>query len=288
MNIQIHKSHKCFNGTVYFASHQSEVAKTRMKFSYFMPSKPPVGVLIWLSGLTCTEENFITKAGSQRILEALGLCVICPDTSPRGLTLPGEHDTDDFGSGAGFYVNATTPGYSDHYRMYSYVSEELYQLVSRDISPNTPISLSGHSMGGHGALVIGLREAGKFVSLSAFAPLAHPSATPWGQKALRGYLGGNEESWKMFDATELMNNGVKRSDQIFIDVGADDPFLKSQLRIEDFVNVSKEKGQDLLFKSRPGYDHSYYYISTFIEEHLVFHTSAAHRARSATAKPKPQ
>src|SRR5690606_1612154 len=162
--------------------------------------------LIWLSGLTCTEENFITKAGVQKLLSGSDMMVICPDTSPRGLDLPGEHDNYDFGSGAGFYVNATTPGYRDHYQMESYIAQELVEIVSENFGAKQ-FAISGHSMGGHGALTLGLNNPDLFESISAFSPIVNPTQCPWGQKALKGYLGDNQDTWQKYDATELIKLG---------------------------------------------------------------------------------
>ena len=241
-----------------------------MKFSTFIPEGRVKGCLIWLSGLTCTEENFITKAGAQRKLSQNQLMVICPDTSPRGLQLPGEHDAYDFGSGAGFYVNATTPGYRDHYRMFDYVSEELYHLVQNQFGISA-FSISGHSMGGHGALVLGLHFPDKFRSVSAFSPIVNPSHCAWGQKAFRGYIGEDKEAWAKYDATELVMRGKKHSQPILVDQGTADEFLEKQLLTGNFEAACKNENQKAQIHMRPGYDHSYYFISTFIDQHIDFH-----------------
>lgn len=265
------KSHKCFEGYTRFWEHESVSTKTMMKFSTYEPPGKIQGALIWLSGLTCTDENFITKAGAQRYLAESGLVVICPDTSPRGLDLPGEHESYDFGSGAGFYVDATTEGYKDHYRMYSYIADELYSLVQSKFEVEDRISIFGHSMGGHGALVIGLREPQKFRSISAFAPIANPAKCPWGKKAFSGYLGDNPTSWLRFDATELIRAGASHPSQILIDQGRDDEFLEPQLYPENLLAAAKEQGQNVDLRYRDGYDHSYYFISSFVGEHIRFH-----------------
>lgn len=268
------KSHKTFNGLTQFWEHDSFETKTKMKFSTFTPSKPPEGALIFLSGLTCTDENFITKAGAQKYLEQARLMVICPDTSPRGLNLPQEHDAYDFGSGAGFYVDATTDGYRDHYRMYSYVVNEIWSLLQNQFKiPADKISISGHSMGGHGALVLGLRNPEKFRSISAFSPIVNPVAAPWGQKAFAGYLGEKREAWSQYDATELIKSGHKAK-EILIDQGSKDEFLEKQLLTAHFENACREGKQPLRANYRDGYDHSYYFISTFIGEHIAFHAEA--------------
>lgn len=272
MTLKLIKTHLTFGGKTQFWEHDSVQTKTKMKFSTFIPEGPVKGCVIWLSGLTCTEENFITKAGAQKYLAKAKLMAICPDTSPRGTQLPLEHESYDFGSGAGFYLNATTPGYQDHYRMDSYVTEELGHLLQEhfQISPQK-ISLMGHSMGGHGALVLGLREAEKFQSVSAFSPIVNPSQAPWGVKAFQGYLGSDQKSWEYYDATCLVRAGKKLKKKILIDQGMEDEFLTKQLLTENFIVACKEQGQELSVQFRPGYDHSYYFISTFIESHVKFH-----------------
>ena len=272
--MKVLKSHKTFGGTTQFWEHDSTETKTKMKFATFTPSKPPKGALIFLAGLTCTDENFITKAGAQRSLEAAGLMVICPDTSPRGLALPHEHEAYDFGSGAGFYVDATTEGYRDHYRMYSYVTKELYTIIQQQFSiPAHKISVCGHSMGGHGALIMALREPKKFRSVSAFAPIVNPTRAPWGEKAFTGYLGESRDAWSEYDATELIRSGRRASSKILIDQGLSDEFLEKQLLTKNFETVCREAGQASSINMREGYDHSYYFISTFIAEHIEFHAS---------------
>lgn len=269
------KKHKNFGGETRYYKHASTSTNTEMKFSCFTPRLTPKHCIIWLSGLTCTEENFITKAGAQAILADTETMIVCPDTSPRGLTLPGEHDAYDFGSGAGFYLNAQTTGYADHYRMYDYVLE-LTRLVRAHFGVQK-ISLMGHSMGGHGALVLGLREASEFISVSAFSPIVNPMACAWGQKAFTGYLGSDESQWQNYDATRLIKSGMKRADTILIDQGTGDEFLATQLLTPHLVEACKAAGQKLDVKMREGYDHSYYYISSFIREHIEFHRQAFQR-----------
>ncbi len=273
MSITEVKKAKTFDGETIFYSHESSVTKTKMNFSVFIPKCEKIeSAIIWLSGLTCNEENFITKAGAQRYLKDTNTMIICPDTSPRGLDLPGEHDSYDFGSGAGFYLNATSDDYKENYKMYDYISKELVGLLKSEFNVSE-LSLMGHSMGGHGALVIGLREKNLFKSISAFSPLVNPTACAWGQKAMSGYLKSSDEA-KAFDATELVMSGESRPDCILIDQGLDDEFLEKQLLTENFKNACEEKGQDVKINYREGYDHSYYYISTFIEEHINFHLHA--------------
>jgi S-formylglutathione hydrolase len=262
------KSFKCFEGMVKYWKHASSSTGTEMTFSTFIPSGELKGAVIWLSGLECNHENFMTKAGAQKHLSDAGLMVICPDTSPRGLNLPNEHESYDFGSGAGFYVNATTPGYRDHYRMYDYVTKEIYGLLSSQFGiKEGTISISGHSMGGHGALVIGLREPTKFARISAFSPIVNPSNVPWGEKAFSGYLGDDRESWKMYDACELVAAGHTHPKEIVIIQGTADPFLSTQLFPGRFEVVCAGK-QNLSLKLRDGYDHGYYFISSFVDNLL--------------------
>ena len=275
MNSSLLKSHKTFYGLTQFWEHDSYFTKTKMKFSTFIPSNEVKGCIVWLSGLTCTEENFISKAGAQKYLAESGLMVICPDTSPRGLNLPGEHESYDFGSGASFYVNATTPGYKDHYQMESYIASELYELIQIQfgISPHT-ISISGHSMGGHGALILGLKHEKKFRSVSAFSPIVNPVECAWGQKAFQGYFGDVNVLWAQNDATELIKNGSRHQHKILIDQGSKDEFLEKQLLTDHLVKACQSAEQSIEVHYRDDYDHSYYFVSTFIESHIQFHAKA--------------
>lgn len=271
---EILKQHKTFEGKTIFAEHDSSATKTKMKFSAYLPLEADKidSAIIWLSGLTCNEENFITKAGAQKFLEGQSTMIICPDTSPRGLNIPGEDESYDFGSGAGFYVNATTDGYRENYQMYDYIRKDLVSLLKNSFGVEK-ISIMGHSMGGHGALVLGLREQEIFTSVSAFSPIVNPMQCPWGQKAFKGYLGENQDAWKEYDACELLN-GTKLNSPIFVDQGTGDDFLEKELLTENLNKKCQEVGQELILKYRDGYDHSYYYISTFIGEHISFHLSA--------------
>jgi S-formylglutathione hydrolase len=264
------KSHKTFNGLTQFWSHDSLETKTVMKFSTFIPEGTVKGCIVWLSGLTCNEENFITKAGSQKILSELGLMVIAPDTSPRGLNLPGEHDSYDFGSGAGFYVDATEAPYESNYRMYSYVASELYELIQNEFKVQN-ISIMGHSMGGHGAMVIGLRNPDKFKAVSAFSPIVNPSVAPWGMKALSGYLGSEKSAWSHYDSVELLKAGKSHPSTILIHQGTNDEFWKTQLMTENFIEAANSTKQKHLVKFCEGFDHSYYFIASFIEEQILHH-----------------
>ncbi len=272
--IQLRKRHKTFAGYTEFWEHDSKFTKTKMKFSTFRPEAEIKGCLIWLSGLTCTDENFITKAGAQKILARENLMVICPDTSPRGLSLPNEHDSWDFGSGASFYVDATTPGYADHYQMFSYIADEIFEILSTDFQiAKHKISISGHSMGGHGALIFGLRHPERFQAVSAFSPIANPISCPWGQKALAGYLGDEVAEWTRWDATELLRSGHRHPRPLLIDQGGDDEFLKGlQLLPENLVATARACQQPLNFNLREGFDHSYYFIASFIEGQILFHS----------------
>jgi S-formylglutathione hydrolase len=248
-----------------------------MRFAVYLPPQAAlrrVPVLYWLSGLTCTEENFVTKAGAQRVAAELGLALVAPDTSPRGLGIPGERDAWDFGEGAGFYVDATRPPWSAHYRMYSYVSEELPALVASQFPVDAGRSaIFGHSMGGHGALVVALRNPDRFRSVSAFAPIASAMRSPWGDKALAGYLGDDRESWRDYDATALIESRGWSGPPIRVDQGSDDSFLASELKPDLLEAACTRAGVPLELRLREGYDHSYYFVATFIEEHLRLHAA---------------
>lgn len=265
------KSHKSFNGSTSFFEHQSSMTKTKMKFSIIEPQGEIKGAIIWLSGLTCTEENFVTKANAQKLASKLGVLIACPDTSPRGLDLPGEHDSYDFGSGAGFYVDATTKVYEENYKMYSYVNTEFYELINQTYNFDSNISIMGHSMGGHGALVIGLKNPEKYKSISAFSPITHPTESAWGQKAFTGYLGDNQSLWKSYDACELLKSGFKHKSLILVDQGTDDQFYPDQLLTNHLKEACASNNQNCSVNLREGFDHSYYFISSFIEDHINHH-----------------
>lgn len=267
---------KVFNGVVTRYRHPSDSTKTDMTFSIFLPpqaDQQPVPVLYWLSGLTCTDENFVQKAGAFRLASQLGLAIVCPDTSPRGTDLPGEHDSYDFGSGAGFYVNATQAPWNEHYRMYDYVLEELPALINEHFPVNGKRSISGHSMGGHGALVCALRNPGAFESVSAFAPIANPSQCPWGQKALGAYLGPDRDDWQQWDASSLIRQGASKL-PLLVDQGTADQFLEEQLLPSALQEACAEAEHPLELRMREGYDHSYFFVSTFIDDHLRYHSRA--------------
>ena len=275
MTIEKVSAWKCFEGSQEIHSHQSSETGTKMRFGLFLPPQAKQGkvpLLVWLSGLTCTEENFITKAGAQRVASELGLAILAPDTSPRGLGYAGEDDAYDFGSGAGFYVDATQAPWKKGYRMYSYVLEELLPLVAANFPVrDDQVGISGHSRGGHGALTIALKNPARFKSVSAFSPIVAPSQVPWGEKALTGYLGSDRKTWAEYDATALLASRGWKGPKILIDQGLADNFLKEQLRPELFQAACEKAGVPLELNLREGYDHSYYFISTFIENHLRYH-----------------
>jgi S-formylglutathione hydrolase len=247
-----------------------------MQFAVYMPpaaEQGPVPAVYWLSGLTCTEDNFSVKAGAQRYAAELGLALVIPDTSPRGVALPGEDDFINVGTGAGFYVNATEQPWARHYRMYDYIVDELVTAVNANlpIDPSRK-SISGHSMGGHGALTIGLRNPRNYRSISAFAPICSTSVSAWGKQALTAYLGADEATWGDYDATSLLRGGAT-AHELLVDQGMADPFLE-QLRPDLLKAACAESGQKLTLRERDGYDHGYYFVSTFIREHLAFHAEA--------------
>jgi S-formylglutathione hydrolase len=267
---------RCFDGRQITYEHRSTVCDCSMRFAAFLPPAAAHGsvpALYWLSGLTCTEENFSIKAGAQRYAAELGIALIIPDTSPRGVDIPGQDEAIDVGTGAGFYVNATQTPWSAHYRMYDYICEELVSTVNAHL-PVDPErkSISGHSMGGHGALVIGLRNPDRYRSISAFAPIASASRSQWGQHALRAYLGDDPAAWRTYDAAAIVRARPSRH-ELLVDQGGGDPFL-DQLRPNDLQEACREAGQPLTFRERPGYDHGYYFVATFIAEHLRFHAQA--------------
>jgi S-formylglutathione hydrolase len=268
--------HRCFGGVQGYYAHASKEIGLEMKFSVYQPPQAQAGrvpVLVYLAGLTCTEETFMVKAGAQRVAAELGLMLVAPDTSPRGANIPGEADAWDFGLGAGFYVDAARDPWSRHYRMYSYVTRELPALVGRQFPADSARQgIFGHSMGGHGALVCALRNPGQYASVSAFAPIAAPARSPWGRKAFAGYLGDDEATWREYDASEL----VKRAPfpgSILVDQGLSDKFLSDQLHPGIFEATCREAGQVLTLRRQQGYDHGYFFISTFMEDHLRHHAA---------------
>jgi S-formylglutathione hydrolase len=273
----------CFGGKIGFYRHRSKVNNCDMQFSVFMPPQAANGkvpVVTFLSGLTCTEENFMVKSGAQRYAAELGIMLVSPDTSPRGDDVPDDPDGDyDFGLAAGYYLNATEEPWSQHYHMYDYVTKELQQLVFDNFPGDAARhGLTGHSMGGHGALIIGLRNPDLFKSVSAFAPICTTLHSPWGQKALGYFLGGDTSAWHEYDACEVARNvsgGSSRS-KILVDQGAADAYLDEQLQPALFEAACAQSGLSLELRMHDGYDHGYYFISTFIEDHLRHHVELLH------------
>lgn len=272
--------HACHGGVQRFYQHASTAIGLPMKFSVFVPPQAAASsgtgarlpALFYLAGLTCTEETFPIKAGAQRLAAELGLVLIAPDTSPRGAGVPGETEAWDFGVGAGFYVDATEEPWARHYRMYSYILE--LRAAVPDFLPVDPqrVGICGHSMGGHGALMLALRNRGLFRSVSAFAPIAAPSRCPWGRKAFGGYLGAAPSRWAQYDASRLMASmQTPFPGGILIDQGLSDKFLAEQLHPEAFEEACREAGQPLTLRRQEGYDHGYYFIQSFIADHLRFH-----------------
>ena len=257
--------------------HASPVLGCEMKFGIFLPAQAlrgePCPVLYWLSGLTCTEQNFITKSGMQEHAARHGLIVVAPDTSPRGAAVA-DDAAYDLGQGAGFYVNATQAPWSAHYRMQDYVADELPALVEQHFAASTARGISGHSMGGHGALVTALRNPSRYRSVSAFSPIVAPTQVPWGIKALGTYLGDDRESWRAWDACELVKDGGPTSLHLLVDQGEADEFLQPQLQPELLVAACRAAGQPCTLRMQPGYDHSYYFVSTFLAEHFEHHAAA--------------
>jgi S-formylglutathione hydrolase len=267
---------RCFGGTQSVYSHESRETGCVMRFGVFLPPQAGpqrVPVLYWLSGLTCTEENFIVKAGAQRLAAQLGLALVVPDTSPRGLAIPGEAESWDFGLGAGFYVDATQPPWSRGYRMYSYVAKELPALIQSSFPVDGErVGISGHSMGGHGALTIALKNPQHYKSLSAFAPISSPMRCPWGEKALSGYLGPDRAAWREYDATALLEDRGWSGPPLLVDQGTSDAFLQTQLKPELLVEACRRARVGIELRLQEGYDHSYFFIASFIEDHLRFHS----------------
>ncbi|KJV27783.1 S-formylglutathione hydrolase [Luteibacter yeojuensis] len=269
---------RCFGGTQGFYTHASEACGGPMKFAVYLPpaaENGPVPVLWFLAGLTCTAETFTTKAGAQRLASELGLALVMPDTSPRDTGVAGATGDWEFGEGAGFYLDATEAPWNKRFRMYSYVVDELPRLLQERF----PFDMGrqgifGHSMGGHGALTLALRNPGRYRSLSAFAPIVAPASVPWGQKAFPRYLGDDKKAWRKHDASALVADGARFNGTILIDQGEADGFLVNQLQPQRFEAACEEAKQPLELRMQPGYDHSYYFIQTFIDDHLRHHAAA--------------
>jgi S-formylglutathione hydrolase len=271
--LELLEEHVVFDGTQYKYRHESQTLACSMTFSLFLPnkekfSKPPL--LWWLSGLTCTDDNFTHKAGAQKAAARLGVAMIMPDTSPRGEDVADSEDFD-LGQGAGFYINATEQPWEPHYKMYDYITKELTAIAHDQLQLTGPEFISGHSMGGHGALVIGLRNPERFQSISAFAPIVNPSQVPWGIKAFSEYLGNDKEKWREWDAMELLKQYTSKKIPVLIDQGDADPFYEKQLQPAKLAAIADAKNYPLTIRMQKGHDHSYYTIASFIEEHLEFH-----------------
>ncbi|MEH6517544.1 MAG: S-formylglutathione hydrolase [Halioglobus sp.] len=283
MSLEKKSTNLCFSGEQHRFSHDSSSLDCEMNFSIFLPPNAKEGnvpVLFWLSGLTCTDENFVHKAGAQRYAAEHGMAIVAPDTSPRGDNIPDDPEGAwDFGIGAGFYVNATEQPWKKNYQMYDYITEELPALVTENFPVNPDLTaISGHSMGGHGALTIALRNPERFKSVSAFAPIVAPTQCPWGEKALSNYLGQDRESWKNYDSCELIRAGAKKIPML-IDQGEADNFLSEQLRTDLLETTCKELDYPATIRRQAGYDHSYFFISSFIGSHIAFHAHELNKAK---------
>ena len=272
--MELLEEHRCFEGRQQRWRHDSTTLNCTMTFSIFLPPAENPPVLFWLSGLTCNDENFTTKAGAQRIAAELGIALVMPDTSPRGDDVADDAGYD-LGKGAGFYLNATEQPWASHYRMYDYIRDELPALIQAEFAVNDRCAISGHSMGGHGALIMALKNPGKYTSVSAFAPIVNPSQVPWGQKAFTHYLGKDETKWQEWDSCALMlASDSANAIPMLIDQGDADQFLAGQLQPAVLAEAARQKDWPLTLRIQPGYDHSYYFMASFIEDHLRFH--AAH------------
>lgn len=270
-------SSRCFGGHQNVYQHHSSTLNCSMRFGIYLPSavaSERLPVLYYLSGLTCTEQNVITKAGAQRYCEQYGIVLVCPDTSPRGAEVA-DDPSSDLGQGASFYLNATQAPWSANFRMYDYVSDELPELIARHFPVTPESSIFGHSMGGHGALVLSLSQPGKYRSISALAPVSSSTRCPWGRNALRAYLGSAElDAWNRYDAAWLLEHYSGPAADILVDQGLDDPFLDEQLKPELLEAAARRSGQRVQLRRHPGYDHSYYFIASFIGDHIAHHAAA--------------
>lgn len=278
MTLEIVSSNKSFGGWHKRYRHRSEMLGCDMQFAVYLPPQAVQGarlpVLYWLSGLTCTDENFMQKAGAHRLAAELGLILVAPDTSPRGEGVPDDADgAYDFGLGAGFYLNATAEPWARHYRMYDYVVQELPALVEANFPVTDKRGVAGHSMGGHGALICALKNPGRYRSVSAFAPISNPMNCPWGEKAFSLYLGEDRSRWREWDASVLIAEAGEKL-PILVDQGDRDDFLETQLKPQALQAAAKAAGHPLALRLQPGYDHSYYFIASFIDDHLRHHAEA--------------
>lgn len=272
--MELLEEHRCFEGWQQRWRHDSTTLNCAMTFSIFLPpthGTTPPPVLYWLSGLTCTDENFTTKANAQRVASELGMVLVMPDTSPRGADVAND-DGYDLGQGAGFYLNATQQPWAKHFRMYDYIRDELPALIQDKFNVSDRSAISGHSMGGHGALLMALKNPGKFVSASAFAPIVNPCNVPWGKKAFTAYLGEDQSAWAQWDSCALLHaSEADAATPMLIDQGDNDRFLADQLQPAVFAEIARQKDWPLTLRIQPGYDHSYFFIASFIEDHLRFH-----------------
>jgi len=272
--MELLEEHLCFGGWQQRWRHNSQVLNCPMTLSVFVPplkNTAPPPVLYWLSGLTCNDENFTTKAGAQKLASELGIMLVMPDTSPRGEQVA-NNENYDLGQGAGFYLNATAEPWASHFQMYDYLRNELPELIAEHFIVSDRASVFGHSMGGHGALLMALKNPGRFRSVSAFAPIVNPTEVPWGQKAFTAYLGSDTRSWQEWDSCQLLQQASADAElPILIDQGSRDPFLSTQLQPEKFADIAQQKAWPLTLRTQLDYDHSYYFIATFIEDHLRFH-----------------
>ena len=272
--MELLEEHRCFDGWQQRWRHDSTALHCAMTFSIFLPpprDNTPPPVLYWLSGLTCTDENFATKAGAQRVAAELGIVLVMPDTSPRGENVADDEHYD-LGKGAGFYLNATQAPWTAHYRMYDYLRDELPALIQSQFNVSERTAISGHSMGGHGALILALKNPGKYVSVSAFAPIVNPTRVPWGQKAFNAYLGADTTTWEAWDSCALMlKSDAQNAIPTLIDQGDTDQFLADQLQPAVLAEAARQSQWPLTLRIQSGYDHSYWFIASFIEDHLRFH-----------------
>ncbi|ASO28636.1 S-formylglutathione hydrolase [Vibrio anguillarum] len=280
MHIENISQAKVFEGWHKQYTHSSQVLGCSMRFAIYLPPQAAyqsVPVLYWLSGLTCSDENFMQKAGAFQSAAKLGIAIVAADTSPRGEDVPDDpQGAYDFGLGAGFYLNATQAPWDKHYQMYSYIVQELPALIEQHFPVNQQRAIAGHSMGGHGALTIGLKNPQRYRSISAFSPISNPIHCPWGQKAFRHYLGSNLQDWKQYDTVELLTTHSS-SLPILIDQGEEDPFLHEQLKPERLLAAAQASNSPLSLRMHKGYDHSYFFIQSFIDDHLAFHAQHLHK-----------
>lgn len=275
MKIELMNEHRCFGGVQYIYKHESDATQSSMRFGLYLPpnaQEVSVPALVWLSGLTCTEENFIVKAGAQRLASQLGIAILAPDTSPR-VSLPGDKENYAFGQGASFYLDATKAPWNAHYKMYRYLSQEIPALMTHFPIDTNKVGIFGHSMGGHGALMMALKHPDFFKSVSAFAPVASLMQSPWGMNALQRYLGQDKATWVDYDVIQLILTQGFKGREILIDQGTADPFLTEQLQPALLQEACQQAGIPLNLRMQQSYDHSYFFVTTFMQDHLYFHAN---------------